>query len=270
MENKSATKNVRDFRAITRLSVVPRVISNINETTPWDVIIPASFFAASAVCWVDPSMAPSIVFALLAFATIFVSPVMAYYTKPVTVGFTDTLTDALNTITDDSNSEQRDKLFFALADLISKTVESDALRNTIRVSLISSLMDEELHGAVLNIIQTALVTASEDEAFRSTALDVVNRAFTGALNDEVFVRDLMSGVVGAMVQASKEEELTQSILDVVTRAVSQALADERFVAELRGAVKDTLSDGTLYKAGARGMVSAVFGQANDMKKSLQK
>ena len=90
-------------------------------------------------------------------------------------------------------------------------------------------------------------------------LKVIKKSFTGALSDEEFVRDLMSAIVGAVVQASKEEELTQSILDVVTQAVSQALADENFVSEIRGAVKDTLQDGELYKAGARGVVSAAFG-----------
>jgi len=74
--------------------------------------------------------------------------------------------------------------------------------------------------------------------------------------------------VHAIVQASKEEELTQSILDVVTRAVSQALADESFVSEIRGAVKDTLSDGDIYKAGAKGMLSAGLGWGHEIKKSL--
>ncbi|KAL7541041.1 hypothetical protein ACHAXR_010580 [Thalassiosira sp. AJA248-18] len=215
-------------------------------------------------------MAPSIVFGLLAFATVFISPVMQYFTKPATESMTCTITDALTVITDEKNSEQREKLFFALADLISKTVSSKALRNALKESLVSSLMDDDLHDATLNTLQTALIKSSENEGFRSTALDVVKRAFTGALSDEDFVRDLMASIVGAMVQASKEEELTQSILDVVTKAVSQALADEQFVAELRGAIKDTLQDGDIYKAGARGMVSAAFGHATEIQKSFRK
>jgi len=236
-----------------------RDIINVNETSQWDVIIPASLFAASAVCLVDPSLAPSIMFALLALATVFVSPVVTYFTKPATAGLTDTITDAINTITDDRYSTQREKLFYAIADLISISVQSEALKKALKESLVSSLMDDDLHDATLNTLQTALLKASENEGFRSTALDVVRSAFTGALNDEDFVRDLMESIVGAMVQASKEEELTQSMLDVVTRAVSQALADEKFVSELRGAVKDTLQDGGIYKAGAKGIMSAAFG-----------
>jgi hypothetical protein len=87
----------------------------------------------------------------------------------------------------------------------------------------------------------------------------VSQAFTGTLNDEAFVRDLMSSIVGAMVQASREEELTHSFMDVVTTAVTKALADEKFVMELWGAITSTLQDGEIYKAGARGMVSAAFG-----------
>jgi hypothetical protein len=69
----------------------------------------------------------------------------------------------------------------------------------------------------------------------------------------------MSSIVGALVQASREEELTSAILDVVTAAVSQALADEKFTREIRGAVKDTLQDGDIYKSGVKGIFSAAFG-----------
>lgn len=218
-------------------------IDNKNNSSPttaisWDVIIPSSLFAASAICYIDPTMAPSIIFALLAFATLFISPVMQYFTKPATQSLTYTLTDALNTITDEGHSEQREKLFFAIADLISKSLQSTALTSALKESLVSSLMDEDV---------------------RSTAQNVVKQSFVGALNDEDFVHDFMTSIVGAIVQASKEEELTQSVLDVVTRAVSQALADESFVKEIRGAVKDTLQDGDIYKAGAKGIVSAGLG-----------
>ena len=246
--------------AILRLSAVRRKIVDINETTPWDVIIPASFFLASAVCWADPTAAPSILFALMAMATVFVSPVMQYYTRPATDGLMSTVTEALNTITDEENKEQREKLFYALADLISKSIESAALQNALKESLLGALMADDLHDTILNTLQTSLVKASENEGLRQSVLDVVRIAFTSALGNEQFVSELMSSIVGAIVQASKEDELTKSVLDVVTTAVSQALADERFVAELRGAIKDTLQDGDMYRAGARGMVSAAFGQ----------
>lgn len=170
-------------------------------------------------------MAPAILFLLLAFATVFVTPVTLHFTKPATIGLTETLTDALNTIADDEHSDRRDRLFQSIADLISKSLESPALTNTLRESLISSLMHEGLHDAALNTLQRSMVLATENKSFQKTALEVVRVAFTSALNDQLFVRDLMSSVVGALVAASKDEELTQSLLDVITNAVSQALGE---------------------------------------------
>lgn len=236
----------------------------------WEIIIPASFFIASAICYADPLLAPFLLFALLAFATVFISPVIAYFTKPATEGLAGTITDAINIITNDRYTERRDKFFDALAVLISKSIQSAALKAVLKESLVTSLMDEDLQDAILNTIQNALVKASENEDMRSAALNIIRQAFIQALNDEEFVRDLMSSIVGALVQASKEEELTTSILDVVTRAVSQALADENFTNEIRGAVKDTLQDGDIYKAGAKGMISAAFGGATEFQKSFMK
>ena len=237
-----------------------------NDSTSWEVLIPGSFFVASAICYVDPSLAPSLLFALLAFGTVFISPMVAFFTKPATEGLTGTVTDAINTITDDRYSEQREKFFDAIALLISKSIQSNALK----AAITESLMDEDLQDATLNTVQMALIKASENEDFRKSSLNIVRLAFVQALNDEEFVRDLMSSIVGALVQASKEEELTTSILDVVTCAVSQALADEKFVNEIRGAVKDTLQDGDIYKAGAKGMISAAFGGATEFQKSFMR
>lgn len=270
MNNKSSLTKRKSFGLGPPLPITRPSIPTKDVMAHWDVIIPASLFTASAICYVDPFLAPSIILAILAMATINVSPVMAYFTKPVTEGLTDTVTDALNTITDENYSEKRERLFSSVADLISKTVQSPALTNSLKESVLSCLLDDDLHDATLITLQTALIKASENDIFQATVMDVVKQAFTGALNDENFVRDLMTSIVGAIVTASKEEELNQSVLDVVTKGVSQALANENFVAELRGAIKDTLADGDIYKAGARGMVSAAFGfgHGNAMKKSL--
>ncbi|KAL3789978.1 hypothetical protein ACHAWO_002032 [Cyclotella atomus] len=251
----------------------------INDNAPWEILIPSSFFAASAICYMEPKLAPSLLFALLAFATVFISPMIAFLTKPAAEGFTITMTDAINTITNDTYSEQRDQIFNAIASLLSQSFQSTALKAALKESLVSSLTDEDLQDATLNTLQNALIKASENEGMRSAALNIIRQAFIQALNDEEFVRDLMSSIVGALVQASKEEELTCAILDVVTRAVSQALADEKFTREIRGAVKDTLQDGDIYKSGVKGIFSAAFGgvggggavnSAGDVQKSLMK
>lgn len=230
------------------------------QSWDYDIIIPGTLFLASALSYQNPQNAPSIAFFILALATIFITPVTKYFTRPATMNFIDTATDAINTITDEQHAEQTEKLFDAIADLISKSVNSSALTAIMKESFVASLMDDDLHEATLDTLQRSLVKASENERMRMTVLDITKRAFVGALNDAEFVRELMESIVSAIVQASKEEELTLSLLDVTTRAVSQALADEAFVHEIRGAVKSTLQDGDLYKAGARGMFAAAFGQ----------
>ena len=231
----------------------------VSESTQFDVLIPSTFAAASAVCYLRPELFACVLFLILTLSTIYVQPVVNYFTAPATENLTGALTEAINTITDERNSDKRERLFDAISELINKSVNSAALQGTIKRSLLSSLMDEDLHDASLNTIQLSLVKASQNDSFQNTILSVVKRAFTAALSDEDFVGDLMQGMVGAIVQASKEEELTRSVMDVVTLAVSQALNDERFVAELRGAIKDTLQDGDIYKAGAKGMLTAAFG-----------
>lgn len=231
----------------------------------YDVLIPGTLFFASALCYQNPQNAASIAFAILALAAIFVAPVTRYFTRPATMNLITTMTDAINTITDEENLEQTEKLFNAIADLISKSVSSSALNATLKESFVASLMDDDLHEATLDTLQLSLVKASENERLRMTVLDVTKSAFVGALNDDDFVRELMASIVSAIVQASKEDELTLSLLEVTTRAVSQALADEAFVKELRGAVKSTLQDGDLYKAGARGVFAAAFGHRSSSK-----
>lgn len=255
---------------VTGVSSSNRMKGAIDENAPWEIIIPSSFFAASAVCYAQPTLAPSLLFGLLAFAAVFVSPMVRFFTRPVTEGFTCALTDAINTITDDRYSDQREKFFDAIASFISKSFQSTALKAALKESLVASLTDEDLQNAMLNTLETALIKASENEGMRSAALSIIRQAFIQALNDEEFVRDLMSSIVGALVKASKEEELTSAILDVVTRAVSQALADENFTKEIRGAVKDCLRDGDIYKSGVKGMLSAAFGGAAEVPRSLTK
>lgn len=238
-----------------------RLSSKSNQTAdngndpPWDkMIIPAIFFAASAACYVEPTVASSIFFALLGLTTVYISTVATnVLVAPVANGL---IASSLDAFAADECGTRRERLYVSISDLLSTTIRSSAMRDAVRSSIIESLRDESLHDSALHTLENALIKASEDEGLRNAALYVVRQAFTGALNDEGFVRDLMSSIVGALVQASKEEELTKSLLDVVTYAVTRALSDERFVMELRGAITSTLRDGEIYKAGARGMVSA--------------
>lgn len=137
---------------------------------------------------------------LLSRRYLFITPVTKYFTRPATISFTSRLTDAINTITDEKHDEQTEKLFNAIAELISKSVNSSTLTATFKELFVASLMDDDLHEATLNTLQRLLVKASENERLRLTVLDVTKRAFVGALNDDDFVRDLMTSIVSALVQ----------------------------------------------------------------------
>lgn len=234
--------------------------NNGNNSPHWNtMIIPAIFLAASAVCYVEPTMSSSIFFALLGWMSLYIISTKTA-SSSTTTPFADIangmVASTLDAFVSDENTARRERLICALSDVVSGTMRSSNVRDAVKSSIIDSLNDDSLRDSALITLETALVKSSENEGLRNAVLSVVRRAFAGALNDEAFVRDLMSSIVSALVQASKEEELTASLLDVVTRALTKALSDERLVMELRGAITSTLRDGEIYKAGARGMVSA--------------
>jgi len=78
----------------------------------------------------------------------------------------------------------------------------------------------------------------------------------GALSDESFINESMQAAVSAIVTASQDEVLRASIMSVVTEAVSDALKDEEFIGEFRGVIKGCLTDGEIYRSGAKGVISA--------------
>lgn len=232
----------------------------VGRSIPWETAVPAALFVSSAVCWYNPQRASSIAFLMIGFTFLFMDSLASYFTKPAAQGLSLSITDALNTFTSEENSEQADQLFKAMTETISKALQSRELVSTLKHSFAEAMKDDDLQRAALDTLQNALVKASENEDFQEIALEITQRAFVAALSNEAFVKDLMTSVVNAIVMASQDEQLTKSILGVVTQAVSEALADEAFTSELRGAVKDTLKDGEIYQAGARGMLSAAFGR----------
>ena len=228
------------------------------NTLPYETIIPGCFFAASAVCWFDPARSPFIVFVMLGLCSMFFGSIRSHFSDSATRGLTVAMADALTTFADETNREQTDRFLKAIADSIARGLQSSDLRSTMNDAIISTLTDGDLQRATITTLQQALVKASEDEGFAETAMDVTKRAFVGALKNEDFVKELMECMVSAMVQAAQNEQLNKSIVAIVTQAVSEALRDERFMSEIRGAVKDALQDGEIYRAGAKGMISAAM------------
>ena len=76
------------------------------------------------------------------------------------------------------------------------------------------------------------------------------------------MRDSTSLIVDSILVAVKDEELKTALLAVATEAVSAALADEKFVAIFRSVMKDVLSDSSMYRATASGLVGAFMPRAS--------
>lgn len=144
---------------------------------------------------------------------------------------------------------------------------------SVKPYVIAVMNDDDLKKAVMETISSALMTALiEDrqgdgqQSLMQTIPLVVQKAIVGTLSNEDFVTESTKSIVDAIVSASQNQELTDNMMDVITQSVSRALQDERFVSEIRHAMKDTLKDGSIYRAGAKGMLSAAFGGGNTVTK----
>ena len=228
----------------------------ISRSLPWDTVIPASFFLAAAICWTDPTLAPSVMFLFVGCTSLFFESLAAYFAKPATQYISTALTDSLNSLTEEENSERTEQLLQALAGTISRTLQSDALTSTVKESMIEMLTSDELHQTTIQTLQRAMVIASEDVQFRDTVMEVGKRAFVGALSDQKLVEELMTSIMDAIVLASQNDKLRKALLEIVTQGMADAFEDDRFVTVVRRAVRDTLQDKELYQASARGLIAA--------------
>ncbi|KAL3816804.1 hypothetical protein ACHAXA_000907 [Cyclostephanos tholiformis] len=105
--------NSNGERRISRLSSKSNKTADKSNNPPWDKIIPAIFFAASAACYVEPSKAPSILSGLLGLTTIYIYPVMSFLVAPVTKGL---IASSLDSFTADENGPRRERLYESIAD----------------------------------------------------------------------------------------------------------------------------------------------------------
>lgn len=226
---------------------------------PWEIVMPATLFCASIICWQDPSKAPAIAFFFLACFLMTFDTVVLHFTKPVSDGLSIALTQSMSSFADEENSAQTDLLLDALANSIGRALQSNSLKNTIKASFIETVCDDDLQSATIATLQMAMKKAADNDEFKQTCFDVTKRAFVGALSDDLFIKEAIESAVAAMVTASQDEVLRQSVLSVVTQGVSDALHDDEFIAEFRKVIKDCLSDGEIYRSGARGVLNAAFG-----------
>lgn len=240
-------------------SSMPFAIGSSKKTqqlgiVPWEITIPATFFAAAAACMYDPTMAPSITFIMIGCALCCYKSVMSYFTKPASEGLTSAMTDSM--ILFAQSEEQTDRLLDALAVSLERALQSSSLQGIVKKSFMEILSDDELQEATIQTLQKAMKKASENQEFQDTCFDVVKRAFVGALNNESFISESINSGVSAMVTASQDAILRQNVLSVVTQGVSSALNDDEFLEEIKNVIKACLEDEDFFRSGAKGILKA--------------
>lgn len=226
----------------------------------WEATIATTLVSAAAICWVDPNKFPAVFFVVCALGFLYRDPLMEVLTRPISRHLSESAT---GTVEELFRNEQRfDRILNATTDALQRAMTSVPLRATLKSAMVDSMRDEELHDAVLSTTTNAIVKASKDDGLREALTIIAKHGVLEALRDQEFMTDIVSSLVQSIVASSQDPELKQAILAVATEAVSTALQDEKFVAIFRQVMKDCLSDGTLYRAGASGLIGAFTGSSS--------
>lgn len=234
-------------------------IHSQNLSPFWETAIPASLISAAALCWLDPTKFPSVFFVLCGLSFLLRDPLLEVLTRPVSRHLSESATSTVEGLLADDH--RVDRLLAAGHRALQRTMDSAPLRSTLKGALVDSMQDVELHEAVLKTTTKAIVKASYDEGLRQALTVVAQHGVLEALRDEAFMKDIVTSLVRSIVTSSQDPELKHAILVVATEAVSTALQDEKFVAIFRQVMKDCLSDGALYRAGASGLLGAFTGKS---------
>lgn len=224
----------------------------------WETAIPATLISAAAVCWLDPNKFPAVFFVFCGLSFVFRNPLLETLTRPVSRHLSDSATATVEQVL--TNSERFDRILNALVGASQRAMESVPLRSTLKQAIVESVRDEDLHDVVLATTTSAIVKASKDDGLREALTVIAKQGVLEALRDQDFMKDIVSSLVQSIVASSQDPELKRAILVVATEAVSTALQDEKFVAVFRQVMKDCLSDGALYRAGASGLIGAFTGK----------
>ena len=225
----------------------------------WETAIPATMISAAAICWIDPSKFPAVFFVFCGVGFLFRDPILEVLTRPISRHLSESATGTVEELL--KNEKRFDRILNAGTDALQRTLESVPLRSTLKTAIVESMQDEDLHDVVLATTTNAIVKASKDDGLRKALTVIAKHGVLEALRDEDFMKDIVASLVRSIVASSQDPELKEAILVVATEAVSTALQDEKFVAIFRQVMKDCLSDGALYRAGATGLIGAFTGKS---------
>jgi hypothetical protein len=200
-----------------------------------EACIPASLAVAAAICWLDPTRFPSVVFGFCALGFVYRDDFLALLSRPLSAAVTITVEDFLR------DQHRFDRLLLASTDALKRVIESGPLRATLKGAIVESMQDKELDNMMLETVKNAIVKSSQDEDLLVALTKVAKHSLLEALRDKDFMKDSVSSLVAAMLAAAKDEDVKRSLMDVATDAISTALQDEKFVTIIRDVIKETLS-----------------------------
>jgi len=233
----------------------------------FQVATPAALFCAAGVAYRDPSLGPFLFFLLGGLAFLFFEDIIRSSKRTMVRHISDGVT--LSLIEFVENSDQSEAFISALGETIRIALTNENFTTTFKTIAIESMRDERLQSDILDTCSGAIVRASQDSGFNKVLLSAFSQGISDAISDKEFMDAIFKSLVGAMVAASQNDELRMAVLNVTTEGVSTAVRDERFMDELKSAMKECLSDGELFRAGATGLWGAVLpGRAASQSKKL--
>ena len=241
--------------------------SNKSSQLFWETAIPASLVAAAAACLVDPDKFPAIVFLFAGLGFLLRTPLMGAMTRPIACQISETATITVEELFVGGGSEERlDRLWTASSGAIQHAMGSEILQQTLKNAIVDSTQDEDLENVILATVTKAIVKATKDESMLEALTSVAKEGLLEALRDKEFMKDSVSSLVEAILEASQDPKLKDTFLMIVTDSVQTALQDEDFVAMFAKVIKDVLSDGSMYRAGASGLIGAIMPKRSSNKK----
>jgi len=241
----------------THTSSTDLLLANLGvDSSVLEASLPAVMAVAAAICWMDPNKFPCIVFSMACLGFVFRDPILEVLTRPISTTMSESITKTTEELL--SNEIRFGRILSAGTDAWNRALESQELRKTLTRAIVESAMDEELNSAVHKIITDAIIKAISDDVLLNVMSTVAKNALLDAMKDKEFMRRSIATLVEAILVAVEDPHVKQAFMQIVKEGVSTALQDEEFTEILTSAAKEVLSDGSLYRATASGMVGAMM------------
>mmetsp|Transcript_4353 Transcript_4353/g.5023 ORF Transcript_4353/g.5023 Transcript_4353/m.5023 type:complete len:243 (-) Transcript_4353:88-816(-) len=224
---------------------------------PLDILVPAALFGSSFLCYFDYTLFPTILFSLLGFGFLLRNTLVDSFLGYV-INYVSFNLKKLD------NLEKKTILLQIKERLIEFEKETDLsqsvfapMEKTLKSAIIKSLQDDQTQYEILATTTSAIIKASEDEALKKAIMQHIKMAVVEGIQDQHFIEGIVKSILAASETILKNEEIKKGILNIITEAVTTALQDERIVTVFRKIMKDTLQDGALYRATAKGLLGAI-------------